>query len=109
MCRSVLQAAFDAEISDEQCRQVLGRAEGAKRTSSSPFDLADRIAVAKRSGRISGSAAAKAAAIRAAGNVVIHEHPRPSEDTFFIISDMMDVISELMVATENEVLSGQQG
>ncbi len=95
MCRSVLQAAFDAEISDEKCQVILGRAKGAKRTNSSPFDLADRIAVARKLGRISDAAAIKAAAIRAAGNVVIHEHPRSCDDTFGLIADTMDVIAEL--------------
>jgi hypothetical protein len=95
MCRSVLQAAFDAEISDDHCQQVLGRAKGIKRTNSSPFDLADRIAVARKLGRISESSALKAAAIRAAGNVVIHEHPRACDDPFMLIADTMDVIAEL--------------
>ena len=95
MCRSVLQAAFDAEISDEDCQQVLGRAKGIKRTNSSPFDLADRVAVARKKGRISDSSTTKAAAIRAAGNVVIHEHPRACDDPFALIADTMDVIAEL--------------
>jgi hypothetical protein len=96
MCRSVLQAAFDSEISDDQCCQVLGRARGIKRTTSSPFDLADRVAVAKKLGSISEASLAKAAAIRAAGNIVIHEHPRACDDTFGLIAQTMDVIAELL-------------
>jgi hypothetical protein len=95
MCRSVLEAAFEAEIADETCAQVLGRHKRPNRSASCGFDLADRIAVARRTGRLSEPAAARAAGIRMAGNEVIHEHPRACADAFRLIADTLDVIGEL--------------
>ena len=95
MCRSALDAEFEAEITDEMCAAVLGESRRPRRAGVRLFDLCDRIAVAKKLGRISPRSGELADGIRQAGNEVVHEGPRGCDDAFGTIADTMDVIGEL--------------
>jgi len=69
MCRSVLDAELEAEISNDECIDVLGQ------RTPPYFGLADRIAVALKQERITYEGAQDARDVKDAGNMAVHGSP----------------------------------
>ena len=88
MCRSVLESEFTAEIATDDCIEVLGS------RGSLPFDLADRIAVAARKGRLTGAGVDASNRVRKLGNEAIHRNPGKFGET-----DARDAILASMPST----------
>jgi len=95
MCRSALEGAFEAAISDSDCRRVVGERHWSGRLAHSVYDLPPRIAVAKRLGRVRTAAAADAEKVRAAARHVVHRKPRVVRDPLNYIKKTVAVIGAL--------------
>jgi hypothetical protein len=98
MCRSALEAAFDAEVATDECIGVLGDEHRPRRDGVPVYDLYDRVNVAKEKGYIDSEAKAKADRIREAGNAMVHRRPLPPKGpqaTYGIIRETLDVIQAL--------------
>lgn len=98
MCRSTLDAHFNAKIPDNVCARELEVEDSPRRNGPSVFRLCDRIAVAKMTDRISPETAEKADQVRGAGNAVVHhwpEVPKAFGDCLNVISTTVAVIREL--------------
>jgi hypothetical protein len=91
MCRSVLDAEFHAEISNDDCIEVLGR------SVSGSFTLSDRIRVAERLGRLPFETAEQARAVCKDANEAVHRHPGRAEreDPFEHILKAVSVLRAL--------------
>jgi len=90
MCRAAVDAELTAEVRDDDCLSVLGDRQGRNRRM---FDLTDRMAVAKKSGRFSPDAYDKAVAVRKNGNDVVHRSPSLPRPALEVISDTLAVIA----------------
>jgi hypothetical protein len=91
MCRAVIESELAAEISTDDCIQVLG----ARRQPN--YDLCDRIAVARKQERLSFEGAKAANEVRELGNRVVHRDPGNVglDDAKRAIYSSLQVICEL--------------
>jgi hypothetical protein len=101
MCRSVLEGAFEAAVSDSDCRRLVGNRQWASRLGHSVFDLHTRIAVAVRLGRISQPTADDAEKVRAAARQVVHRKPRVLRDPLNYIKKTVAIVGELAKTDES--------
>ncbi|HEY7091200.1 MAG TPA: hypothetical protein VH518_24095 [Tepidisphaeraceae bacterium] len=69
LCRSILDAEFKNQISNDDCIKILGDKQNLR------FELSDRIAVARALGRIDDNANDDASAVRNLANRTLHVHP----------------------------------
>jgi hypothetical protein len=89
LCRSVLDSAFDGEISVDDCVGKLGPRKPPY------FPLADRIAVAQRVGRISADVADAAREIKRFGDAAVHRTPAQNVNVIDIVARTIRVLAEL--------------
>lgn len=106
MCRGVLEGAFEAAVSDGDCRRVIGPCSRAQGKGHSPYDLHTRIAVALRLGRISESLADDAQKVRDAARKVVHQKPRVPRDPLPLIAKTVAVVRELSPKPEEAPSDG---
>ena len=91
MCRALVEAEINAEISYDDCIAKLGL-----RRPKQPFDLADKIQVASLIGRLSYEGRRAADHVRAAGNQILHRpHQVTPPDDREVISEAMQVLADL--------------
>ncbi|MCK4850188.1 MAG: hypothetical protein KAT11_02495 [Phycisphaerae bacterium] len=99
MCRGVLDAEFEAEISTDLCIDVVGARRRRPKINGHPlFTLNERIIVAEKTDSISKETAKKAHEVRKAGRDVVHKWPKVPKafgDSFRIIGKTLTVIREL--------------
>lgn len=95
MCRSVLEGEFEAEISNPQCREVLGQPRWTGYKPEALYDLRARIAVARKLGRLTVEAAESAEAVREAARRVVHRKPKVVGPTIDLIRKTVLVIRQL--------------
>lgn len=90
MCRSVLDAALESEISNDLCSRMLSNTPTLRQ-----FTLADRIEVARKTGRLSFEGAEAARRVQRAGNSVVHEDAAHVDDAYPLIRDVLTLLAEL--------------
>jgi hypothetical protein len=93
MCRSALDAEFQAEIPSDDCL-----ANGSRRTTRDgepAFNLCERINAAGQTGRLDAESVEMAHEIRLQTNQLIHRNPRPPENLGGIVAKTIRVISAL--------------
>jgi len=95
MCRSALEAQFDAEISNDDCIRVLKKSPKASDNSQPPFNLYDKITVARELGRITPEIGSFAHEVRKAANAVVHQKPVVRCDTTTIVKYTVAVMTRL--------------
>jgi len=95
MCRSVLEAELDEQISLEDCITVLGSERRGGGPDAPIYDFTDRIAVARSLGRLDQTLADKANRVRTIANNLLHHKPRMRVDVLTVIEDALDVIESL--------------
>ena len=97
MCRSVLDAAFEAEISTDDCIYVLGWTD--KRSTNQQgqplYTLSERLRVAEKTERIDNTTQKLAKEIIKHGNRAVHRDTTPIIDSLNIIADALKVIDTL--------------
>jgi hypothetical protein len=96
MCRGVLDAAFEAEISTDDCICVLGK-RSTNQQGQPLFTLSERVKVAEETGRIDKNAQNLAKEIIKHGNRTVHRDPTPVPviDSLSIIADTLKVVDTL--------------
>jgi len=95
MCRSVLEAELDEQISLDDCIAALGGDRRQGGPDSPIYDFTDRIAVATTLGRLDQTLADKANRVRTIANNLLHRKPRMRVDVLTVIEDALDVIEAL--------------
>ena len=95
MCRSALEAQFDAEISNDDCIPVPSRPLNASDKGQPLFDLHNKIKVAAKLGRITPEIESFAHKVRKAANAVVHQKPAPPCDAITIVKYTVAVIMAL--------------
>ncbi len=95
MCRSALEAQFDAEISNDDCICVLKKPLNASDKGQPFFDLYDKIEVAGKLGRITPNIKSFAHKVRKAANVVVHQKPATPYEAITIVKYTVAVIMAL--------------
>jgi hypothetical protein len=88
MCRSVLDAEFEAQVPREYCEDKLGDKEG-------KYTLSDMILVAKDRAIISPEIATTAHNIRKLGNDAVHKWPESKKDAADVIRNTLQVLTAL--------------
>lgn len=106
MCRGVLEGAFEAAVSDAECRKVVGPRPWAEHAGHSMYDLHTRIAVAVRLGRISQSLADDAQKVRDAARRIVHQKPRVPRDPLPFIAMTVAVVRELAAPRPARLVAG---
>lgn len=106
MCRGVLEGAFEAAISDSECRKVVGARPWSGHTGHSMYDLHTRIAVAVRLGRVSEAVADDAETVRDAARKVVHQKPRVPRDPLPLIAKTIAVVRELSPKAQEATSNG---
>lgn len=96
MCRAVLDAEFQANISLDDCIQVLGDDDRKVSQNGQPlYTLRERISVAEKIGRIDCATREKAHKVVRCGNQIVHCTPDTQHDAYEIIVDTLAVIDAL--------------
>jgi hypothetical protein len=97
MCRAVLDAEFQAQISTDDCVQELGWTSNRRtdRDGRPLYGLAERIDVAERTGRIDSATRRRAGSVASHGNRVIHRDASTPPDALGVITDALAVIDAL--------------
>jgi len=96
MCRAVLDAEFQANISPDDCIQALGDDDRKVSQNGLPlYTLGERISVAEKIGRIDYATKEKAYKVVRCGNQIVHRTPDTQHDAYEIIVDTLAVIDAL--------------
>lgn len=95
MCRSALEAQFDAEISNDDCITVLRRQLNVSDRDQPLFNLCEKINVAAKLGKITQQIKSLAHEVRDTANTVVHEKPAPPCDATKILKKTVAVITAL--------------
>jgi hypothetical protein len=106
MCRSALDAEFQAEIPSDDCLRILGPRP--IREGEPLLDLNDRIETARKTGRLTADAASVAHEIRRATNRLVHRNPKPPEDVVGLISGTISVITALGASKRRDRADGER-
>jgi hypothetical protein len=88
LCRCILDAEFQAEISPDDCIKILGK-------RNTRFTLADRIAVAVRLQRISEKTGDFALDAKRLGDQLLHQSPTQKLEVFSIVQRTLTAVIEL--------------
>jgi hypothetical protein len=89
MCRSVLDAEFESEISADDCISALGG------NFRNRYNLDDRISAAGKLNRVSFEACEHAHDVRRTGNNAVHVRADAKVDPLSVIKKTLSVIREL--------------
>lgn len=100
MCRALLDAEFQAEISNDECASTLGPRRSSA-DGSPAYALVDRIAVARKANRIDEELSNKAHFVRKEANRVIHRKPA-------LDCEPLEVIQATLVIVNGLYESGQK-
>jgi hypothetical protein len=92
MCRGAIDVELESEVSNDLCAKIL---------ASQParhFTLADRIAVATQSGRLTFEVAEAARRVQREGNAIVHHDADRVDDAYPYIRGVIAVLAELDAA-----------